>query len=1010
VYREKQEDVGMRFFMAILVLSVGCTDGAGDVDLDGDGVNESEDCDDGNANAYPGNTEVCDGIDNDCDGMVDNDASDPVTWYTDADSDGYGDGQSPIDACTLPAGAAANGDDCDDTDWLVNPAAVEVCDLLDNDCNDVIDDAADEDGDGVGACDDCDDTDANIYKGNEELCDEVDNDCDGEVDEYATGLETFYADADGDGYGDPDASVEACTQPTDYVTSDDDCDDDDPTSYPDAPEVCDGADNDCNLVIDDGNDLDSDSFDDVCGEDCNDDNADINPGADELCDGIDNNCSGTADDDALDSSQYFADSDGDSFGDALTSVYACDQPTDYVLDDQDCNDGESAINPDATETCDGVDEDCDVDVDEGLFSTYYTDSDGDGFGDPDLSTEVCSDPGTGYATNDNDCDDDDGSINPDGTEVCDGIDQDCDDDADEGLPSVTYYTDSDGDGYGDPDDSTSACTDPGTGYATNDEDCNDSTSDISPDASETCDGIDEDCDDSTDEGLSTTTYYTDADGDGYGEDGSDTDSCSDPGTGYATVDGDCDDDDSAVSPDETEICNDWLDNDCDGTDNGCTPTGQVDLIDADAVIVPDSSGTNGSSQMGWRVAGGGDVNEDGLDDVICGARRDASGGGQGAAWVYTEPNGLLAASDAYGQLVSSTGSEEFGNGVAMGDLNGDGVADMVVGAPGTNTVQIWFGPLSSATASYDALVSGASGTSFGTAIAVGDVDGDGILDLVVGALGYSSSSLSGNGAAYVFTGPIVGDLSDADAYAVLEGEVGGDQAGGEVAIGGDLLGTGNNTVIVGAKGNDTNGGDSGAVYLVDGSTNGTLSLTSADAIFYGATGGDDLWDGHDAGDLDDDGSPDLVLGASDDETSGSASGSAGVFFGPLSGANSFADADLIITGRASADKFGYAADAAGDFNGDGYDDLIVGAYGDESPAHNSGSAYIFFGPLTAGTLEAASADLQLGGTEDDQAGLSVAGAFDVNGDGYDDVIVGSWKDAFSYTDGGACYVVYGGGI
>ena len=90
-----------------------------------------------------------------------------------------------------------------------------------------------------------------------------------------------------------------------------------------------------------------------------------------------------------------------------------------------------------------------------------------------------------------------------------------------------------------------------------------------------------------------------------GEDATASAVCSDPGTGYSTTGGDCDETNTAVNPGEAEVCNDWLDNDCDGTDNGCAPSGLINLSAADAVILPASEGSNGGSQMGWRVAGGG---------------------------------------------------------------------------------------------------------------------------------------------------------------------------------------------------------------------------------------------------------------------------------------------------------------------------------------------------------------------------------------------------------------------
>ncbi len=153
--------------------------------------------------------EVCDGVDNDCDGEVDEDAVDAGTWYADADGDGYGDAASAVTACEAPTGAVDNGEDCDDGDAAAYPGAPEVCDG-------------------------------------------VDDDCDGEVDEDAVDMGTWYTDADGDGYGDPDTAVEACEAPTGTVDNGEDCDDGDPNVNPGASESFDLADEDCDGLCDEG--------------------------------------------------------------------------------------------------------------------------------------------------------------------------------------------------------------------------------------------------------------------------------------------------------------------------------------------------------------------------------------------------------------------------------------------------------------------------------------------------------------------------------------------------------------------------------------------------------------------------------------------------------------------------------------------------------------------------------------------------------------------------------------
>jgi len=389
----------------------------GPVDADGDGFGSDEDCDDADASANPGAAEVCDGVDNDCDGVVDGpDATDATDWFLDQDADGYGDPDTVERACEAPAGAIADGRDCDDAEPTAWPDAPERCDGIDNDCDGIIDNDvqdtwyADSDGDGFGdagapidACDppsgtvadatDCDDLDANAFPGNTEVCDELDNDCDGAVDEGVT--TTFYADTDGDGRGDGAATIEACALPEGYAATGDDCDDGDPAITPDAAEVCDTVDNDCDGLVD---------IDD--------------PGV-------------------TDAGTWYGDGDGDGYGDAATAIEACAQPTGTVTDATDCDDAASAVNPAAAEVCDSLDNDCDGLVDDddpGVTDagTWYADSDGDGYGDAATSTDACVQP-SGTVTDATDCDDADASASPVSPELRDGVDNDCDGTADDDL-------------------------------------------------------------------------------------------------------------------------------------------------------------------------------------------------------------------------------------------------------------------------------------------------------------------------------------------------------------------------------------------------------------------------------------------------------------------------------------------------------------------------------------------------------------------------------------------------
>ena len=471
------------------------TPGPVETDEDGDGVSvEAGDCDDGDADRFPGNMESCNGVDNDCDGEVDSpNPSDGTVWYRDFDGDSWGLADSSWVACSAAVGASRFPGDCDDSNPDVSPSAIEVCDLIDNDCDGFTDSDAveggtyyrDLDGDGYGdptvaqtSCSvpvgyvdnnlDCDDSSSSVSPDGSESCNGVDDDCNGVVDDGYTKSEWFY-DSDGDGRGDPLSSTLSCFPPSGFVAVGGDCDDGDFDVHGDMPEFCDGIDNDCDGVVDEEvsdlvfyRDLDGDGYGTpmdsiidcapvygyvVDGTDCNDDDDDIYPGRSEGCNGIDDNCDGEIDE-SWPVDPYFPDGDGDGFG-AGDAVLACSAPAGHVITDTDCDDSDAMVNPSIYADCeDGRDEDCDGEIDEGPDSTFYRDMDGDGFGDIATTLVDCAPP-TGWVWDSTDCDDSASTVNPEHREVCsDLIDNDCDglgddEDPDCDCPDHGYIEDED---------------------------------------------------------------------------------------------------------------------------------------------------------------------------------------------------------------------------------------------------------------------------------------------------------------------------------------------------------------------------------------------------------------------------------------------------------------------------------------------------------------------------------------------------------------------------------------
>ena len=331
------------------------------IDEDGDGVPAEEDCDDTNDAVLPGATELCDGLDNDCNGLVDDAVGD--LWYQDQDEDGYGDPETGEQGCEAGDGRVADATDCDDGDDTVFPGAEEVCDEQDNDCNGEVDEGvqttfyADADSDGHGdlastaeACeapdgyvagsDDCDDSDASVSPNGVEVCNGTDDDCDGSVDEDdAVDADTWFADTDEDGYGDPEVTAPGCDAPSGYVGDDQDCDDTDADLNPDTVWYLDG-------------DGDGEGWAAIWLAQCEQPSSFVLDDSD--CDDSDDTLNA--------STVWYLDDDEDGYGDSTSTTSQCEQPSGYVADATDCDDTASDINPGEEEQCDDTDHDCDSDV------------------------------------------------------------------------------------------------------------------------------------------------------------------------------------------------------------------------------------------------------------------------------------------------------------------------------------------------------------------------------------------------------------------------------------------------------------------------------------------------------------------------------------------------------------------------------------------------------------------------------------------------------------------------
>jgi len=703
-----------------------------------------------------------------------------------------------------------------------------------------------------------------------------------------------------------------------------------------------------------------------CG-DCNDSNNKINPGMiDEPCDDIDSNCDGYIN----------HDEDGDGHGSGCGD---CDDLNPYTF-------------PGAPEICDGEDTDCD-----GLI--------GDGEGDLDLD---------GYMPCEGDCDDEDSNTFPGAEEICDGNDNNCDelipnneadldgdsylacyDDCDDlnpytfpGAPEICDGLDNNCD-YILPDDELDLDFD---GYIAC-EDCDDNNPNVHPGALEVCDGFDNDCD-----GLGTDGEI-DGDGDGYMEcdDCDDTDYDINPGVdldgdGYGACE-DCDDNDPIVNPATPEVCN-GLDDNCNGViDDHLSLDGE-----ADATYLGEDSG-----DLLGSVTAMGNSDADGYDDIILGSPTNSSGAVNGGK-VYVVLGDAAIGGDFDIALIADadfTGTDAdayAGMSICANEsLDYNNYDDILVGSL-TDGYLAFSGPLLSGSynlSSVDVKFTNANGDGVQYVAAMPNGADD--------ILAYNDWTSTNDGLAHLVNGlfsfgtyGITSSQVDLEAgVCTANCETDEEDFGKRVILTSDLDGDGTVELVVA---NDKNDNDTGKVYgIEENSLTGTINLdSSADFTITGENPGDRAGHNVAVGDFDGDGVDDLAIAAP-------GAGRVYVFLNTPSGNLSVNDADIIIDAETGYERLGSGL-AAGDFNGDGIDDLAIGA---------NNIVYIVDDFNSLGSSVQLGVEPSIGSfvldTPIADNGMKVSVNGDVDGDGHDDLVAGSPKDDENGADAGKVYLVKGGG-
>ncbi|MCA9773387.1 MAG: FG-GAP repeat protein, partial [Myxococcales bacterium] len=406
-------------------------------------------------------------------------------------------------------------------------------------------------------------------------------------------------------------------------------------------------------------------------------------------------------------------------------------------------------------------------------------------------------------------------------------------------------------------------------------------------------------------------------------------------------------------------------------------------VDAQGILYS-FDGDSEDDEFGFAVSGAGDVNGDDIPDLVVGARYDGNNGfDSGSVRVFSGANGSILYT-----FDGDATNAELGTAVSdAGDVNGDAFADVIAGAPGVSgagAARVYSGMDGSILYTF---TGDSEDDGMGDSVSnAGDVNGDNVPDLIAGARFDADNGLD-SGAAWVFSG------ADGAILHKFRGDSAGDEFGTWVSGAGDVNGDDFADLIVGAPLDDNNGKDSGSARVFSGA-NGAVLYT-----FNGGAAGDGFgYAVSDAGDVDGDNITDLIVGAPGNDNNGADSGSARVFSG--------ADGAILYTfnGETAGDTFGAAVSGAGDMNGDNTPDLIVGAPLSQTMNGETGSARVFSG------VDGSVLFTFIGDGSFDFLGIGVSDAGDINEDGFGDVIVGISLDDNNGEDDSGSVRVFAGGV